>query len=126
MTLYDLDIEKRLEITGRIQMIIGKKEDWITPNMDTGDRIKARMDYDKLFEKLAKIWVKYGDKALAMAFTDHGGYKVGVTPNGKKWTLDMNGGWTTRSRHCGTLRIDGECIYTSGTLAKAFEYILEN
>lgn len=127
MTIYDLPNEKRIEITKKIQNIIGTKNEWVTDNMDLSKRIKARSDYDKLFEKLAKVWVKYGDKALAMNYTDNGSYKIGTTPNGKKWMLEMNNGWTMRSRHCGSLYIEGQgTVFTSGTLARAFERILES
>lgn len=127
MTLYDLPNDKRLEATRRIRMIIGTKDSWLREDMSLTEKIRTRESYDKLFEKLGKIYATYGDKALAMNFTDHGSYKEGVTPGGKKWYLDMNSGWTTRSRHCGTLRIEGEgVIFTSGILAKAFEYILNH
>lgn len=127
MTLYDLPNEQRLEATRRIEAIIGTKKSWIRDDMDLSTRIETRTRYNRLFEKLGKIYAEHGEKALAMNFTDHGGYKEGITPAGKKWILYMNNGWTTRSRHCGTLTIEGEgTIFTSGTLAKAFEYILNH
>ena len=127
MTIYDLKNEERIELTKKIRGIIGNKDSWVHEGMDTSQRIKARFDYDKLFEKLSKVWLQYGDKALAMNYTDLGSRKKGITPNGKTWILDMNCGWTERSRHCGTLYIEGEgTIFTSGTIAKAFEYIFNN
>lgn len=125
MKFYELPNEKRIEATRRIQAIIGTEDSWINDNMNRSTRIQTRNQYKKLFEKLGNIYAEYGDKALAMNFTDNGSYKTGITPNGKKWILYMNNGYTLRSRTCGTLAIEGEgTIFTSGTLAKAFEYIL--
>lgn len=127
MTYAELPIEERINLNKKIEIIIGTKDSWVRENMDTSERIKARFAYDKLKEKLQKVFLMYGDKALAMNFADYGGWKKGVTPGGKKWTLEMNSGWTSRSRHCGSLYIEGQGnIFTSGTLAKAFEYILNN
>lgn len=124
MKFYELPVEERIEISERIRGIIGKKEDCIREGMSNSERIKARFDYDKQFEKLANVYVKHGEKALAAHFTDYGSYKVGVTASGKKWILDGNNGYTERSRYCGTLTIEGEgTIFTSGTLSRAFEYI---
>lgn len=50
----------------------------------------------------------------------------GVTKSGKQYTLVGNNGMEKRSRYCYTLYIDGECVYTSGTLSKAVEYIVNN
>ena len=125
MGFYDMTIEEQNRGRQMIANIIGKKNDWVKPDMNLEKRIAARAEYDRLFDKLAKIYAKYGDKALAMQYTDKGGHKEGTTPNGKRWQLVMNWGMTARSRHCGTLYIEGEgIIFTSGTIAKAFEYIL--
>ena len=127
MTIYDLPIEERIRVTRMIQKIIGTKEDAVKDITGTGARIQAYSNYDKLFEKLAKVWVKNGDKALSMQYTWCGSYGYGVTPKGKSWTFDMNTyGWTDRCHHCGSLYIEGEgTIFTSGTLARAFERIME-
>ena len=127
MTIYDLPNDKRIEASRRIQKIIGTKESWITDNMDLSKRIEMRTRYDRLFEKLGKIYAEHGEKALALSFTEDGDTLRGVTPNGKAWFLERNNGWTLRSHHCGTLWIEGEgMIFTSGTLARAFEYILNH
>ena len=128
MTFAELSLEERIRVTEMIQKIIGKKEDVIKDGMSTSDRIKAREAYSKLFDKLTKVWMKGGDKALSLTYTWEGSYGYGVTPNGKKWVFNMNSfGWTQRSHHCGSLSIEGQgTIFTSGTLARAFERILEN
>lgn len=127
MTIYDLDNETRMRVTEMIQKVIGTKAECVNDKMTREERIKARFNYDKLFEKLAKIWVKNGDKALSMNYMDYGSFLKGVTPNGKRWQFDWNSwGWTERTHHCGTLWIEGQgCIFTSGTVARAFERIME-
>ena len=127
MTIYDLPNDERIRVTKMIQKIIGTKEDAVDGINGTGARIQAYSNYDKLFDKLAKVWVKNGDKALSMQYTWNGSYGQGVTPTGKRWMFDMNTyGWTERCHHCGSLYIEGEgTIFTSGTLARAFERILE-
>ncbi len=128
MTFAELTIEERIKVTEMIQKIIGKKEDAITEKMTRSDRIKARENYNKLFDKLTKVWMKGGDKALALTYTWEGSHCHGVTPDGKSWVFEMNSfGWTQRSHHCGSLYIEGVGnLFTSGTIARAFERILEN
>ena len=127
MTFAELPQEERQEITERVQTIIGKKENVTHEGMNLSQRVNARAKYDKLFWSLVHVYMEHGAKALAMQFMDYGGIKKGVTPNGKRWELYMNSfGWTDRCRHCGTLYLDGKCIFTSGTLARAFDYILNS
>lgn len=125
MTYAELSYEERIDLGNKIRKIIGTKESWIKESMDLSTRIDQRAKYNKTFDKLAKVFIKYGDKGLAMNFIDYGSYKEGITVNGKKWRLDMNNGFTHRSWNCGTLYIENEgCIFTSGTLERSFEYIL--
>lgn len=54
-------------------------------------------------------------------------WKQGFTKAGKKFVLEGNCGMTMRSRKCFTLTIEGiGCVFTSGTLEAAVEYILNN
>lgn len=48
------------------------------------------------------------------------------TKSGKKVTLIGNNGLELRSRKCYTLYIDSNCIFTSGTIQAAMEYMLKN
>lgn len=126
MKYYEMDNESRAKVRAMIHAIIGTKEDSVKGIEDLSERITRRSQYDKQFDKLVKVYDKNGEKALAMHYMDCGSIKKGTTPNGNNWSLEMNNGYTARSRYCGTLYINGECIYTSGTVAKAFEYILNN
>lgn len=44
----------------------------------------------------------------------------GTTPQGRHFSIYGNCGWTIRSRHCFTLYIDGETIFTSGYFWRAY------
>lgn len=47
----------------------------------------------------------------------------GKTPGEKPFVLYNNCGWTERSLHCYTLRIDGTVYFTSGTFQTCYRYI---
>ena len=48
----------------------------------------------------------------------------GKTFNGKKFFLYINSGFTVRSRHCYSLTVDGETVFTSGTFDTAYAYLM--
>lgn len=127
MTFWDLNQEEQAKGREMIQKIIGTKADCVRGIESNSERIKARFKYDKLFEQLGKIYANSGAKALSMNFIDYGAMIEGVTPGGKKWVFYKNSwGWTERTHHCGTLYIEGEgCVFTSGTLARVFERLIE-
>lgn len=51
---------------------------------------------------------------------------AGETPNGKRFAIYGNCGFTERSRHCFTLRIGGETIFTSGEFWRCYGTIKKN
>ena len=78
--------------------------------------LKMREELRKLeFEAEQKEWAKDG-------ITLEGRY-YGATPNGKRFYVLGNNGWTERSLHCFTLYIDGETIFTSGEFWRAYGVI---
>lgn len=52
-----------------------------------------------------------------------GNWISGTTANKKHFMMYANSGYTERSLHCYTLRIDGETIFTSGDFSTAYTYI---
>ena len=119
--------EQRREVTERVFKIIGTAEQNTCCIKDLTERVQARARWQKEYEALAKVFLEHGAEALSMNCYQRGRDFEGVTVNGKKWTLDMNHGWTERSRYCGALWIEGEgTIFTSGRLDKVFDYILNN
>lgn len=47
-------------------------------------------------------------------------YITGTTKSGKRFYMFLNDGWTDRSDHCYTLKINGETIFTSGLFRTAY------
>ena len=122
--------QERTEINDKIQLLIGTKEDVRrlskSNNEQTSDTINKCYEYDKMYIKLFKIAEKYGHEKLSFQAVDQYGRVRFVTLTGKLAIWERNNGWTTRSRYCGDLRIDGKTIFTSGTIAKVMEYVLNN
>ena len=52
-----------------------------------------------------------------------GSWMDGTTAKGKRFFLDGNNGWTNRSRHCYSLTIDGNTVFTSGEFLTAYRYL---
>lgn len=117
------------EICERIYKLIGSPNELNAriANMELSDKIKARNQYDKMKDKLFKIAEQGGEKALAVTMIREGNISLGITAQGKQFMWVGNTGYTARSWHCGTLTIEEQgTIFTSGSVAKALEYILNN
>lgn len=54
----------------------------------------------------------------------NGNWISGTTANKKHFFMDANSGYTERSLHCYTLRIDGETIFTSGDFSTGYTYLM--
>lgn len=124
-----MTMDERIRINERIDAMIGSRDDLSKEieNRSLSDKITARDKYNKLREKLFKIAEQNGEKALTLTLIQDGNTATGVTANGKKFVWTINYGYSIRSRYCGSLYIEGiGTVFTSGTVAKAFEYILNN
>ena len=82
--------------------------------------LKAKEEFAKKeFEEEQKEWAKDG-----ITLEDR---YCGLTPTGKRFvTYGNNYGFTNRSLHCFTLRIDGKTIFTSGEFWRAYAVIKRN
>lgn len=124
-----MTMDERIAINSRIDAMIGSRDELnkSIETMSLSDKITARDKYNKLREKLFKIAEQKGEKALTLTLIQEGNTASGVTAAGKKFVWAINDGYSIRSRYCGSLYIDGiGTVFTSGTVAKAFEYILNN
>ena len=120
---------ERLAINQRIDKIIGSYDEQRSrvKDMSLKDRISNNNEYSKMREKLFKIGEKYGEEALALTMIECGNICHGVTANGKRFVWIGNNGLEKRSLYCGLLDIEGiGTIFTSGTIAKAIEYVIKN
>lgn len=50
-------------------------------------------------------------------------YVIGFTPSGKRFSFWLNNGYTERSCHCYSLRIDGVQIFTSGEFWRCYNVV---
>lgn len=119
--------DERKALRERIEKIIGTKEQAKLLGRSLSERINNGTQWQKQYEALAKVFLEHGEKALAMNYVQRGSRCDGVTASGKKWIYEGNNGFTTRSRYCGSLYIEGEgTIFTSGRIDKVFDYVLNN
>lgn len=70
------------------------------------------------FEAEQKEWAKDG-------ITLESRY-MGTTPQGKRFWIYRNSGYTERSWHCYTLMLDGQVIFTSGEFWRAYGIVKNN
>lgn len=96
---------------------------------------KAEAEMDKHLAKVAEIEdLQEKEKLMALEFeqeqkewakdgiTLEGRY-YGETPNGKRFYIEGNNGFTKRSFHCFTLTVDGQTIFTSGEFWRCYQEI---
>ena len=124
-----MTLEERREANKLIDKMLGSREQQreITSNMTLENRIRSNSEYQKMREKLMKIAEKEGIENLNLVIITCGRSGHGVTKSGKKFVWEGNNGYTMRSRYCGSLYIEGiGTVFTSGTIAKVAEYIINN
>lgn len=51
-------------------------------------------------------------------------YIYGHTASGKEFSMYINDGWTIRSLHSYTLRVNGVVLFTSGLFSTAYKYLM--
>lgn len=106
------EIETENELTEKINHI---ESHWISKE-------EKKQQYEAWLKKFKAECLKDGiiiDEADA-------NFVNGTTPNGKRFVIYINNGWTERSRYCYTLMINGDCLFTSGTFHKAYSYLMKN
>lgn len=80
---------------------------------------QRKAEYEAWLKKFKAECLKDGiiiDKA-------DGNWFSGTTPNNKHFIMYANSGYTERSLHCYTLRIEGNTIFTSGDFSTGYTYI---
>ena len=85
-------------------------------------KVKSEMDA-KAYEELMKVSFEQEQKEWAKDGINLEKRYFGTTPNGKRFWIEGNNGFTDRSRHCFTLTIDGETIFTSGEFWRCYSVI---
>lgn len=95
---------------------------FLTAEQIEANRKAKEAEYEKWLAEFKAECLKDGiriDKACGSFFT-------GWTKNGKRFFIDGNCGYTSRSRHCYTLKINGETIFTSGEFFTAYRYLMKH
>lgn len=90
---------------------------WVTLTKEDLERMRA--EYEKWLAEF-KAECKRDGVTIDEA---SGAFVNGLTKSGKRFVLYINNGWTDRSFHCYTLRINGETIFTSGEFETAYRVI---
>lgn len=115
--------EQNAKIAAKEQEIsrIGNIENrFLTAEQIETNRKAKEEEYQKWLAAFKAECAKDGieiDKACASYFT-------GKTKCGKRFFIDKNCGFTTRSWHCYSLRIAGETLFTSGEFFTAYRYLM--
>lgn len=103
----------------RAEKRLAKAEQEVSAYYEELDKLadlKAKEEFmKKQFEQEQKEWKKDG-------ITLESRY-LGYTPQGRRFTIHGNNGFTNRSLHCFQLIIDGETIFTSGEFWRAYSEI---
>ena len=112
--------------------IVEKRSTSVCGKYDTRDEaIKALVslkEKDKKEREEKKLLKKQTEEMIGFykAFEGSSVILRSKTKSGKDVVLYGNNGLELRSRKCYTLYINGECIFTSGTIQAAMEYMIKN
>jgi hypothetical protein len=123
LTCAESEIEDIKNAIERAEKRLEKSENEVIKYRAELDKIadlKAKEEFAKKeFEEEQKEWAKDG-----ITLEDR---YCGLTPTGKRFVIYGNNyGFTNRSLHCFTLRIDGKTIFTSGEFWRAYAVIKRN
>lgn len=108
------EYEKVAEKTAEDERIDAKELEWLE------NRQKSEEEYYKWLEQFKKECAKDGiiiDEAS-------NNWIYGNTASGKKFSMYINDGYTIRSLHSYTLRVNGVVLFTSGLFSTAYKYLM--
>ena len=114
---YDVsDIKRSIEkAEARLEKAETDLEAYHKEIEELADLMKKEELWRLEFEAEQKEWLKDGIKLEKRYY--------GFTPSGKRFYIHGNCGMTLRSRHCVTLTINGNTIFTSGEFWRAYSVI---
>lgn len=114
------DLQETEQAIEKCKARLEKKEEAYTSCLNDQTEYEKREDLIKeTLEEMAKEWAKDG---ITLEGIRYGFY--GKTPQGKSFVIYRNSyGYTRRSLHCFTLKIDGQTIFTSGLFWRAYGVI---
>lgn len=100
-----------------IVSLVGKQTDFLTPEMNTDERMKARAAYDMICESLLTMCENRPQQAAALdCYTDKFGTS-GTTPTFKKFVY---------YRAAGMLYLEGNLVLNGAQIAQVWEYLISH
>lgn len=105
--------------TAEVERISELETKWIEATPEE-QKARRKAEYEKWLAWFKAECLKDGiviDRVCGRFFT-------GTAANGKRFCIDGNCGWTTRSRKCYTLTINGNTVFTSGEFFTAYRYLM--
>ena len=114
------DLQETEQAIEKCKARLEKKEEAYTSCLNDQKEYEKRDDLIKeTLEEMAKEWAKDGITLEGISYCFYG-----KTPQGKNFVIYRNSyGYTRRSLHCFTLKIDGQTIFTSGLFWRAYGVI---
>lgn len=114
------ELEYKIENAEKRLAKAEEKVDEYHKELEAMEDLKRKEELQKLeFEQEQKEWAKDG---ITLEKRYHG-----ITPGGKRFSIEGNSGWTMRSRHCFTLYLEGYgVVFTSGEFWRAYGVIKNN
>ena len=110
------DVKRSIEkVERRLEKAESDLENYHKEIEELADLMKKEELYRLEFEEERKEWLKDGIVLESRYY--------GMTPSGKRFYIHGNCGMTLRSRHCFTLTINGDTIFTSGEFWRAYSVI---
>ena len=110
----NIQLEKVQERIEEDEMISSKELSWLEA------RQMKEEEYYKWLAEFKADCLKDGI-IIENAYAD---YITGTTRGGKRFSMYINGGWTERSFHSYTLRVDGSVYFTSGLFSTGYKYLM--
>ena len=96
------------------ERLSGIEKKWLSM---TAEEIKA--DYERWLKQFKADCLKDG----IIIEDASNNFICGQTAKGERFYMAINNGFTERSFHCYTLRVDGQTVFTSGDFVTAYRYI---
>ena len=114
-----LGVQEVKEQEQQFEEYISRKEiSWIQQNSKTAEELQA--EYEAWLKQFKAECLADGIKIDEAS----NNYISGLDAKDRKFVLYINNGWSERSIHSYTLRINGETIFTSGLFSTAYRYLM--
>lgn len=127
------DTESRIE--NALKRLARAEEEWakVQGSIEEQEEITAKEEaWLKSFEKSEDDYYKWLAEFKADCLKDGiiiedatGNYIRGFSRSGRKFSMYINDGWTERSLHSYTLRIEENTVFTSGLFSTGYRYLMK-